>query len=301
MTTAQAQPASVVAPARSGPAQAIADDRPPGGRHPVARGVAGTLLLLVLLAVGFFVYLYGLSGLSEARAQTTMFQSFTGQLSQALAPVGPAKEGAPVAVLSIPAIGLRDVVVVEGTTSRDLTRGPGHVRASALPGQQGVSFLYGKSATFGAPFGKLMNLNRGDRITVITGQGTSTYVVESFGTSSRPAPADSANRLVLESAQPALVPSGAVQVSADLMTPPQPNPGGWPDITAAESYMATDIGDSMIPLMLWTQVLLVAIIAGTVSTNLWSRWPAYLVTAPVMIALLWCVYENLSGLLPNLY
>jgi sortase A len=280
------------------------------------RSTVGVLMIAILFGVGFFVYLYGFSRISESRAQATMFKNFVCQLAQctaqAIAPVGPTvpnaagvqvpvAAGAPVAVLNIPQIGLRDVVVVNGTTSRDLARGPGHVPASVLPGQPGLSVIYGKVATFGAPFAHLMQLNRGDRFTVTTGQGTATYQVESFGTSSKPAPADSANRLILETAASAFAPTYAVQVSADLVSAPRPNPGGWPAITPQEVDMSSDAADSLVPLTLWSQALLIAVIIATVAANRWSRWAAYLCMAPVVLALTWCVYENLACLLPNLY
>jgi sortase A len=281
----------------------------PGG---VLRALVAILLLAVLFGVGFFVYLYGFSSISESRAQTGMFKNFVAQLAQATAPVGPTvrnaagafvpvAEGAPVAVLNIPQIGLRDVVVVNGTTSRDLALGPGHVPASVLPGQYGLSVIYGKVATFGAPFANLMRLNRGNRFTVTTGQGTATYQVESFGTSSNPAPADAANRLILETAASSFAPTYAVQVSADLVSKPQPNPGDWPPITAQEADMSSDFADSLVPLTLWSQALLITVIIATVAANRWSRWPTYLCMAPVVLALTWCVYENLACLLPNLY
>jgi sortase A len=269
-------------------------------------------MLAVLFGVGFFVYLYGFSRISESRAQATMLKNFAGQLAEATAPVGPTvanaagvqvpvANGAPVAVLNIPQIGLRDVVVVNGTTSRELALGPGHVRASALPGQSGLSVIYGKVATFGAPFARLMQLNRGDRFTVTTGQGTATYQVESFGTSSNPAPADSANRLILETASSSFAPAYAVQVSADLVSTPQPNPDDWPPITAQEADMSSDTAGCLLPLTLWSQALLITVVIATVAANRWSRWPTYLCMTPVVLALTWCVYENLACLLPNLY
>jgi sortase A len=279
------------------------------GPWQVVGAIAG---LVALFVVGFFVYLYGLSHVSEARAQTGMFKNFVYQLQHGTAPVTPSTtgpngatillaEGSPVAVLNIPEIGLRDVVVVEGTTSRDLALGPGHVPSSALPGQAGVSFIYGKVATYGAPFAHLMRLNRGDRFTVTTGQGTATYVVESFGTNTKPAPADAANRLVLETAASSFWPSSAVQVSADLVSAAQPNPGDWPNIPGSEADMGRDAADSLVPLTLWSQALLIAVIIATVAVHRWSRWRTYLFMAPVVMALIWCVYENLACLLPNLY
>jgi sortase A len=313
--------ATAASPASAGEAARTTAPTRPGAPAPrrarsqpwrVAGAIAG---LAVLFVVGFFVYLYGLSHVSEARAQAGMFKNFVNQLQQATAPVAPTTtgpngatipltEGTPVAVLNIPEIGLRDAVVVEGTTSRDLALGPGHVSASALPGQAGASFIYGKVATYGAPFAHLMRLNRGDRFTVTTGQGTATYVVESFGTSTKPAPADAANRLVLETAASSFLassPNSAVQVSADLVSTPQPNPNDWPQITAQESNMARDTADSLVPLTLWSQALLLAVIIATVAAHRWSRWATYLLMAPVVMALIWCVYENAACLLPNLY
>jgi sortase A len=267
----------------------------------------------VLFVAGFFVYLFGLSHVSEQRVQVNMFKNFVAELQLGTAPVEPfatgangtvtssLSDGTPVALLNIPEIGLRDDVVVEGTTSRDLTLGPGHVSASALPGQAGVSFVYGKAVTYGAPFANLMQLDRGDRFTVTTGQGTSTYVVESFGTSSKPAPADADNRLVLETAASGFAPDSAVQVSADLVSTPQANPNDWPAISAQETDMAWDPEDSLVPLTLWSQALLLAVIITTIVAHRWSRWGTYLLMAPVVMALTWCVYENLAGLLPNLY
>jgi len=253
-----------------------------------------------LFVFGFLVYLFGLSGVAEAHAQSTMFKSFEPELAQALAPVGPAKEGTPVAVLNIPEIGLNNTVVVEGTTSRDLTLGPGHVQASALPGEAGWSFIYGKVATFGAPFAHLMQLKKGDLITVATGQGVARYVVHSFGTSRYPAVDDSANRLVLMTANSAGIPTEAVQVSADLVSTPKTNPGDWPAITAQDEYLASDTS-SLIPLLLWSQALLFTMIAATVAAHRWSRWPTYLLAAPVVIAVTISIYQNLAGLLPNVY
>jgi sortase A len=284
---------------RAGPSQEPTPRRPPRSAE-LLRRTGAIVSAAFLFVVGFLVYLFGLSGVAEAHAQSTMFKSFAPELAQAVAPVGPAKEGTPVAVLNIPEIGLRNTVVVEGTTSRDLTLGPGHVRASALPGEAGWSFIYGKVATFGAPFAHLMQLRKGDQITVATGQGVARYVVHSFGTSRYPAVDDSANRLVLMTANSPDIPTAAVQVSADLVSTPEANPGDWPAITAQEEYLASD-SNSLVPLLLWSQALLLTVIAATIAAHRWSRWPTYLLAAPVVIAVTVCVYQNLAGLLPNIY
>jgi LPXTG-site transpeptidase (sortase) family protein len=307
-TLAPAPPRAEVPAPKPTPARTSAPKNP--WQYPWRVGGA-TVGLAVLFAVGFFVYLFGLSGLSESHAQVTMFKNFVYQLGQATAPIQPfttvngkqvaLADGTPVALLTIPQIGLRNVVVVEGTSSRTLALGPGHAVSSALPGQAGVSFIYGKADSYGAPFAHLMQLNRGDKITVTTGQGTATYQVMSFGTSSKTAPPDADNRLVLETAAAGLFPHSAVQVSADLVTPAQPNPNDWPAIPPQDSNMARDGVDGVVPLLLWSQALLLAVIVSTIATYRWSRWGAWLLMGPAILALVWCVYENLATLLPNLY
>lgn len=272
----------------------------PAVRRPVVQGVGATISLIAVLVLGFFVYLYGLSGLSEQRAQGVLYKSFAGELSTAVAPTGPTTEGSPVAILNIPAVGIRDLVVVEGTTAGDLTHGPGHVPATVLPGQYGVSVIYGRTVTYGGPFAHLMQLQRGDKITVTTGQGTATYIVESFGKSGSPTPDTTANRLLLETGNSSNYPNGWAQVSADLYSNPQPTPTSWPAVTAQELPLAGD-PNALIPLVFWCQALLLVFLGGALAAHYWSRWAALLCAAPIALALLWSVYENLSLLLPNLY
>jgi sortase A len=59
--------------------------------------------------------------------------------------------GTPVALLEIPRLGLREVIV-EGTSSDPMMSGPGHRRDTPLPGQVGTSVIAGWRATYGGPF-----------------------------------------------------------------------------------------------------------------------------------------------------
>ncbi len=141
-----------------------------------------------MFLLGFLAYLYGLSSVQEARAQSTAYATLRGELgelNQAVAPLATTTPGAPVALLNIPAIGISKMVVVEGTAPENLELGPGHVRSTPLPGQTGVSEIFGRRATFGAPFGRLLQLRKGDKLTVITGQGTARYTIVAFGDSRR--------------------------------------------------------------------------------------------------------------------
>ena len=271
-------------------------------RRPVFQAIGAAVMILGVLVLGLYVYLYGLSGLTEQRAQSELYKTFAEQLAEATAPTGAPviSEGAPVAILDIPALGIQDMVVVEGTAAGDLTHGPGHLPASVLPGQYGVSVVYGRNTTYGAPFAHLMELHRGDKITVITGQGTATYIVESFGTTASPAPDPTKNRLLLVTAATSSFPSSWAQVSADLWTAPQPTPTAWPAITAQEQPLAGNPG-ALLPLVFWSQALLIVSVLGSVAAQYWSRWATLLCAAPAVLALVWAVYENVSLLLPNLY
>jgi sortase A len=87
------------------------------------------------------------------------------------------REGAAVARLEIPRIGL-DAVVVRGTRPDDLKRAPGLLDAAALPGRRGTAAIAGHRTTYGAPFRHIDRLRRGDRLTVATPYGTFRYAVE---------------------------------------------------------------------------------------------------------------------------
>lgn len=91
--------------------------------------------------------------------------------------------------IRIPAIDL-DAVVVEGTNTASLRKGPGHytrsedpgTRAqgdgSALPGQGRTVAIAGHRTTYLAPFRKLNELKPGDEIIVEMPYGTFTYELE---------------------------------------------------------------------------------------------------------------------------
>ncbi|HYI19878.1 MAG TPA: class E sortase [Solirubrobacteraceae bacterium] len=79
--------------------------------------------------------------------------------------------------LEIPAIGL-ETVVVEGTDPGELRSGPGHYPGTALPGAGTTVAIAGHRTTYGAPFRRLDDLERGDVITVRMPYGRVVYRVE---------------------------------------------------------------------------------------------------------------------------
>ncbi len=298
-------PSAAIAPAQADATQMAAGPptaRPPGPRRPmtVPEAIGLGLTLLAALVLGFVAFLYYLSGVQEARAQTTLYATLRGELANAVAPLGSPKPGSPVAVLDIPGIGMHHVVV-EGTSSENLTLGPGHLRDGPLPGQAGVSAIYGRRATFGAPFARLPQLHQGDKITVTTGQGVASYTVQAFGDSKNRIRIDPApNQLILLTSDSRYIPSHYFEVDADLTSAARPDPGGRPVTSAAEAPLSRDDG-ALVLTMLWGLALALVSIAGAIAANRWSRWPAYLSVVPVLLAVVWNLYQGLSALLPNLY
>ena len=87
-----------------------------------------------------------------------------------------AKEGDAIAKLRISRLGL-DAVVVNGTRSSTLKRGPGRYLGSAMPGQGELVYIAGHRTTYGAPFSRIDHLRKGDRIFLELPYGTFEYAV----------------------------------------------------------------------------------------------------------------------------
>jgi sortase A len=85
-------------------------------------------------------------------------------------------EGTEFARIVVPKVGL-DVVVFEGVGRETLTRGPGHMPDTPLPGQPGNAVISGHRTTHGRPFFDFDLLVPGDTIDVETSIGTHVYVV----------------------------------------------------------------------------------------------------------------------------
>ncbi|WP_228265970.1 class E sortase [Microlunatus elymi] len=86
--------------------------------------------------------------------------------------------GDAIALLSIPAIGLHEIPVLEGTSDDVLARGIGHYSQTADPGQVGNFAVAGHRITHGEPFSKLLELNRGDQVVVETRTKIYTYAID---------------------------------------------------------------------------------------------------------------------------
>jgi len=85
-------------------------------------------------------------------------------------------EGAPMARMSIAAIGL-DAIVAEGATPAVMRVAPAHLASSATPGEDGVSIITANRFAFGSFFLRLDRLGVGDEIVMQSAIGRTTYTV----------------------------------------------------------------------------------------------------------------------------
>ncbi len=274
--------------------------------------IASSLLILAFLCLGFVANLLIVSQLVHARDQEVLYSDFRSELANAIAPVGQTdvngallRPGAPVALLEIPDLGMKEVVV-EGTTSSVTQSGPGHKRDTVLPGQPGTSVIYGRQAAFGAPFGQLEILQPGMTIVATTGQGPAEYRVIGVRRPGDPLPPvleSGQGRLTLVTAiGPRFMPTDMLRVDAELVTPAQPAPPRV--ITAAsldpaEQAMAGD-PSGLVPLLLWLQLLLMVAVATVWLVIRWGKWQAWLVAAPIVFFAGVMASMAALRLLPNL-
>ncbi|MFG3658313.1 sortase [Streptomyces sp. NPDC047706] len=304
-------------PAVAPPAAASSPEPEPAAGPPRAEragfafaGVA--LCLLAALLLGFAANLTIVGHLQHARDQQTAYDELRRQLALGVAPVGQQtyegellEPGAPVALLRIPTLGLKEVVA-EGTTSGVLMSGPGHRRDTPLPGQAGTSVIMGRQWAYGSPFNDLHQLPPGTEIRVTTGQGTATYEVSAVRREGDPLPPaleEGEGRLTLITAEGGpYTPSGTLRVDAELTSdvmpaPPRPPAPGWTD--ESEQAMGTE-GAAWLSVFLWSQGLLMAALLTMAAYRAWGRWQTWIVGVPVLAAFGLAVSGAAARLLPNL-
>jgi LPXTG-site transpeptidase (sortase) family protein len=209
--------------------------------------------------------------------------------------------GVVLARIRIPAIGV-DEIVVEGTSSNQTRRGPGHLVSSPLPGQFGNSVLIGRRMSYGGSFRHLDELRSGDRIEVAGGLGDLRYVIRDVGF----APADDAsvfatldgrNTLTLITSDPRISASRRLVAVAELDGRAQ---GFSPSRVAprdADLGLGSDLA-AWVPLVLALQALLVVSLLAVWLATRWSRACAWLTATPLLIASSWLVFEQATRLLP---
>jgi sortase A len=87
------------------------------------------------------------------------------------------KDGEAIGRIEIPRIDL-DIVVVQGTGTSGLQKGPGHYKQTSIPGQPGTVAIAGHRTTYLAPFNDIDDIEDGDEIRIEMPYGAFTYTVE---------------------------------------------------------------------------------------------------------------------------
>ena len=88
-------------------------------------------------------------------------------------------EGDAIARLRIPSIGVNEIMV-NGTATESLKRGPGRYLGSYMPGEGELVYVAGHRTTYGAPFSHIDRLKKGDTVVVELPYGTFRYVVTGY-------------------------------------------------------------------------------------------------------------------------
>lgn len=145
----------------------------------VLRAVGELSITAGLILTMFCAYLlWGTSAYTQR--QQLLLQRELAEQKAGAAPLGRIELGKAVAMLRIPRLGSDYAyAVVEGVDAEHLKRGPGHYPGSALPGKIGNFVVSGHRTTYAAPFNRIDELERDDRVIVDAPEARYTYRVTS--------------------------------------------------------------------------------------------------------------------------
>ena len=234
--------------------------------------------------------------------------------------------GQAIGQFTIPRIGA-DFYMVEGTDLKWLKEGPGHFTGTPLPGQAGNAAVAGHRTTYKAPFNRIDELQPGDKITIVTLQGTFTYeVIPQDPTSPGGPPSGHRivtpkaveilankgdNRLTLMACNPKYSAQQRIVVEAKLVGNPAAtteqasgpiNVGQ--DALAGEGLAGGDT-TARIPTLLWMGLTLAIWFAAWYLSkrrlHRWWRVVPYVVALPFFTVALYATFENITRLLPGAY
>ncbi len=133
------------------------------------------LLIFGVCALSYVAYTLLHARLYQQQANDALDQEIQGREQSAdNLSGGPAKEGEVLGRIDIPRIGLT-VAILQGTKSKTLRLGVGHIRGTPLPGQGGNVGIAGHRDTW---FRNLKDIRTGDEIQIETVAGLSKYKVD---------------------------------------------------------------------------------------------------------------------------
>ena len=297
--------------------------------------VGRTFITLGLLIISFVAYQLWGTGIEQAQSQKKLAAEFTRITSTTVKDQSAQydravlQEGDVVGRISMPSLGV-DTWMVAGSKLKYLEKGPGVFPQSAMPGHVGNFSVAGHRTSYGAPFGDIDKLRKGDLITVTSQEGTFNYSVT--GSEIVP-PTDvsvlrtvdptravatlvtchpkwtSSNRLIvraeLTSQQTPIVTPAVLTVATTDDSEPETVTPGWFHDTSR-----------VLPTLAWSAVLVAVWSVGSWIRRrhrrekgsarsrvlaVWNRTGTYaaLVSLSLLFAIsLYVMFENLSGLLP---
>lgn len=273
------------------------------GRTMIATGV---VLLL------FVVYQLWGTGFAESKSQSSLANQFQTVLTTPVTQPTLPPYGGVISRIEIPKIEV-DKYVVAGVDAKSLQKGPGLFPGSPLGGQLGNVAITGHRTTYGAPFGRINEIAKGDEIIIQTAEGTFTYIVNADPFVVEPTQTEVAKTLdptkatlTLISCHPKWTSDKRMVVTADLaptITPAAP--------TEFVAQSVDDVPDALSegwfhdpgawPWVILLFVVLVGLYVGAiVATRRGVRaYISYPVMALVMLPVLFVFFGQLSRLLPT--
>jgi sortase A len=154
----------------------------PGRRswHSWVRATGELLVTAGVIVLLFVVYELWWTGLTTRHDQHQLLAQLARQWARPVEqPAAVPPYGSGLAILYIPRLGRHyKYAIIQGTSTADLIKGPGHYPGTAMPGQLGNFAVAGHRTTYLHPFYDIDELRPGDAIVVETRQSWFTYRVQ---------------------------------------------------------------------------------------------------------------------------
>lgn len=154
----------------------------PGWFNRVLGFIGRSFITIGLLILAFVAYQLWGTGIKQAQSQKKLAAEFS-RVTSTTVPRQPAQydravlnEGDVIGRINMPTLGVDSWIVV-GSKLKYLEKGPGVFPNSAMPGHLGNFAVAGHRTSYGAPFGDIDRLAKGDEFTVTSQEGSFTYTV----------------------------------------------------------------------------------------------------------------------------
>ena len=139
------------------------------------RWTQGLFLIVGILALSYVAFTLLHARFYQEVANNTLDRQMRSEVQHnAGLPRAAVKEGDVLGRIEIPRLGM-SVAILEGTTSRTLRLGAGHIEGTALPGEPGNIGIAGHRDTY---FRELKDIHASDEIRIQTATGLTRYEVD---------------------------------------------------------------------------------------------------------------------------